>query len=363
MARAGLHWLLGICGAVLACEVCFRILPVSTSTETGRYVDPLIVTYPPFHQWTTATGWDLRNVQRHRANNFGFVAHRDFKHDAQAVALIGDSFVESSMLAAHDRPDAQLEQSLGGRPVFALGGPGSALLDYAERVRFAVERFGVRDVVILMERGDVRQSLCGSGNIHGPCLDPQTLAPRNESQPPPGIVKRSLRHSAFAQYLVSQLKLRPERLWHQALAQSRPVIPETPSGDLRASSAASASGEPKREVDAVSNAFFERVCGLIRGHLVIVLDTDREALYRGSSTADPDRDRFIALARANGALVIDTEPLFRAHLAHSPLKLDVGPYDGHFNSLGVHIVMGAAADALLSSPVPDQPHCRRSSKG
>ena len=62
--------------------------------------------------------------------------------------------------------------------------------------------------------------------------------------------------------------------------------------------------------------------------------------------SDAARARFISQARAAGAIVIDTEPLFRAELARSPLKLDVGPYDGHFNALGVRIVMEAAADAL-----------------
>ncbi|SFC66212.1 hypothetical protein SAMN05216344_12836 [Polaromonas sp. OV174] len=59
------------------------------------------------------------------------------------------------MLAAPDRPGAQLERALGTRPVSAMGNPGTALVDYAERIRFAHTHFGVRDFVVLMERGDV----------------------------------------------------------------------------------------------------------------------------------------------------------------------------------------------------------------
>jgi len=77
---------------------------------------------------------------------------------------------------------------------------------YAERIRHAHDNFGVRDFVILMERGDVKQSLCGSGNVNGPCLDAQTLAPRVETIAPPGTVKKIFRHSALAQYVFGQLR-------------------------------------------------------------------------------------------------------------------------------------------------------------
>lgn len=337
-------WLTGIAGFVLVLELLFRILPVSSSTATGYYTDPLILTYPPHHRWTVSTGWDLRNAQTLEANNLGYVAGRDFERNEQAVALVGDSFVEASMLAAADRPGTQLEHALNSRPVYAMGSPGTALLDYAERIRFAHVKFDVRDFVVVMERGDVKQSLCGSGNVNGPCLDPKTLAPRVETLPPAGTAKRIFRHSALAQYLFSQLKFSPQKLWRQALPPSHPVALTAPgmgrAGWINASEAA------MPDVDAVTNAFFARVKPHVTGQLVIVIDSDRSALYHGQMKPDPARARFIQLARAAGATVIDTEPLFRAHLARSPLKLDVGPYDGHLNALGVSLIAQAAAGTL-----------------
>lgn len=346
MARTALHFLLGATGFLLACEIVLRVVPVSTSTMTGYHLDPLIITYPAHHAWTVSTGWDLRNAQRHRSNNAGFLAHRDFEADARAVALIGDSFVEASMLAADDRPGQQLERALGDRPVFTMGGPGSSLLDYAQRIGLAQSRYGVRDFVLLLERGDVRQSLCGSGNIHGPCLDHVTFAPRTETQPPPNATKRILRHSALAQYVFGQLKFDMGRLWRQAIAQSRPVTAAVPVGigNRTAQDAAADSSSPG--LDAVVSTFFARIEGKVGGRLIIVLDSDRAALYRGEPGTDAARTQFINLARAAGAIVIDTEPLFRAQLERSPLKLDVGPSDGHLNALGVRIVTLAAAQAL-----------------
>ena len=332
---------------LLACETALRFLPVSTSTETGYYFDPLILTYPAHHDWMSSTGWDLRNAQRQRSNNVGFLAARDFAPNARAVALIGDSYVEASMLPAEERPSAQLEAAIGDRPVFALGGPGSALLDYAERIRFASERFDVQDFVVLVERGDLRQSLCGSGHVHGPCLDRRTLEPRVETQAPPGLAKRVLRHSALAQYLFGQLKLSPRRLWRQVLAQARPVTPPAPANRVPGSTAPRSASDPaSAAADAVTAAFFDRIRGRVQGKLVIVIDGDRRAIYSGRPTVDPERARFIDLARAAGAIVVDADPLFRAQLERSPLKLDVGPYDAHLNALGAAVVARAAGEAL-----------------
>lgn len=346
MLRIIYFWICGLVGFLLLLELLFRVLPVSSSTETGYYTDPLILTYPPHQCWTASTGWDLRNAQTLVANNVGYAADRDFTRNAQAVALVGDSFIEASMLAATDRPGSQLERALHARPVYAMGIPGTSLLDYAERIRFAQMQFGIRDFVVLMERGDVVQSLCGSGNVHGPCLDAKTLAPRTETLPPANKAKQVLRHSALAQYLFSQLKFNPQRLLPPSLiSHSQPVTVASPGGGGRTPSTADAESA-LHTVEAVTRIFFERIKPHVAGRLVIVLDSDRTALEHGPLKPDPPRERFIELARAAGALVIDTVPLYQAHSARSALKLDVGPYDGHLNALGISLTMQAAASAL-----------------
>lgn len=348
MTRAIGLGLAGCIGFLLALEMIFQILPVSSSTETGYYTDPKILTYPPNHKWIMSTGWDLRNAQTLKANNLGYPASRDFERNDRAVGLIGDSFVESSMLTAADRPGAQLERLLVSRPVFAMGGPGTALLDYAERVRFAHQNLGVRDFVILMERGDVKQSLCGSGNINGPCLDAKTFEPRTETHSAPGFAKRIFRHSALAQYVFSQLRFTPQRVWQQARTPMHTANTALAvlglEGDKTGSNHPPAATAPY--VDVVVTTFFDRVKPHVQGKLLIIIDSDRTALYSGKSLPDPARTRFIQLAQSRGAVVIDTEPLFRAHLAQSKLKIDVSPNDGHLNEIGINIVMQAAVAAL-----------------
>jgi hypothetical protein len=353
--------LLGTLGAALALELLFRLLPVSTATQMGYALDPLILNYPPQHRWVASTGWDLRRPKTLQANNVGFVAEHDFGVNPQALALIGDSFVDASMLDANERPAAQLERILGdGQLVYAMGSPGSALLDYAERLRYAYQRFGVRNFVILMEDSDVRQSFCGSGNNHGPCLDGKTFAARIETLPPPSAAKRLLRHSALAQYVVGQLKVDFAQLAANAFKRelpklageeggATPAAPARSTAEVGAARVLSAVGQAR--VTAVTDIFWQRIAAFApQAHIVFVVDGGRSATSTaaGGALSDLELERrlFIAIARARGYTVVDGEQVFAEHMATSPLSLSVSPQDGHMNGYAVGLLMRATAQAL-----------------
>ncbi len=342
--------LAGVLATLLALELLLRVLPASTATMSGYYFDPDLLTYPARHRWTISTGWDLRNPQSLASNNFGFAADNDFVPNPKAVALVGDSFVEASMLDAPLRPGAQLEVLLGGtRPVYAFGSPGTSLLDYAQRVRFASERFGIRDFVIWLERGDAVQALCGSGNVQSRCLNAASLEPRIERRPEPTWLKRIARHSALAQYLSGQLKLRGNVFLKSMLKRSPPDDAEAPTSvaDAARSPAAPESvHRGRRVVEAVLENFFAQAGPYLVGRTIFIVDD-----YRGEALRDPkevlfQRQYLIDSLRARGVEVVDLAPVYRLHKDRSPLSLDVGPYDGHLNALGVQLVMEQVASRL-----------------
>lgn len=344
MLRSTAFFLLGALLALSAVEASLRLLPVSTSTRTGYYIHPLILTYPPHYKFTVSTGWNLRNAQHHRTNNYGFLTHHDFAPNPQAIALIGDSFVEANMLAEPDRLSGQLESLLGPQPVFALGEPGTSLLDYAERARFARERFGVRNFIFVIERGDVRETLCGSGNIHGPCLNPDTLELRIETQPPAGFLKRIFRESALAQYLFAQIKIDPS-----ALFRSPKTAPPLQTQSRRPSGPEDV---PLEKADRIIEAFFS---SLPRGdgeHFLLIFDSDRDRLLETPTADAPVRNRFIQLVQQAGFEVIDTVPLFRNFLRTTGLSLNVAPFDKHWNREANRLVAEAVALKLNAVKKP-----------
>lgn len=361
---------LGVAATLVALELVLRVLPSSSATLSGYHIHPKILTYPPGHQWTFSTGWDLRNPQSLRANNLGFLAERDFVPDPQAVAVIGDSFVEAPMLDPPYRSPEQLADALRrSRPVYGMGGSGSSTLDYAERVCFAAERLQVRDFVVLLEASDVRQSLCGSGNVHAPCLDRNTLEPRTELHQAPSAIKRIARHSALAQYVFGQLKANPERLLERAFARSVPVEPGNEKAHAAAATASAppavrtpppevATPQQMAMVRAVGEAFLARAQPCVRGQLVLLMDGRREnqpppVERQIVREVRAERRAFIDWMRERqppGFTVIDADAMYHEFTSHSPLALVVGPYDAHLNRIGLNLLMNSAAQVLMAPP-------------
>ena len=349
MGRKLLSFLAGIAVILILAEATLRLLPVSTATMSGYHHDPDLITYPSHHRWRMATGWDLRNPQTLTANNWGFAAEHDFNPDPDAVALIGDSYVEASMLDPTDRPASQLQTLLGGtRKVYSMGTPGTALLDYAQRIRVASEKFQVQDVVLLLERFDARQAVCGSGNVVSRCLDAATLKPRIERLPPPSPLTTVARHSALAQYMMGQLRFKPAALVKAVFTRATPeIMPSASSSSLPSAPNTAQVIVAHKMVDAVVDEFFARVAGLPLHKLVVVMDGRRTGPPEKRELIDEERAHLMQRLRERGAIVHDMEPRYAEHARTSSRSLVVGPYDGHLNPLGVRLAMEAAATSLL----------------
>ncbi len=329
----------GVAVAALCLEGMLRLLPVSTSTLLGYHFDERLLTYPAHHRFVTSSGWDFENAQHHAANNVGFVSQVDFEPNPAAVALIGDSFVEASMLPAADRLDARLRE-FSDRPVYAFGAPGSALLDYAERVRFASERFGIETFVIVIEEGDVMQSFCGSGQVHGRCVEPRTLQSLDYQQPSPGTAKRILRHSALMQYLVSQLKLDPIA-WISGLRHS--LEPAAPA-------AAAPADDRSNAVIAVIDEFFAKTSLCKMAQCLLVLEDRTVAGFERNAMQRLGREYLLKVAPEFGFSILDVGPELRDFTSQTGLSLAVSPRDRHWNRSAIEKVAAAAARELRSRP-------------
>ncbi|TVT75576.1 MAG: hypothetical protein FHP92_11510 [Denitromonas halophila] len=333
--RPALYLLLGGLLTVIGLELTLRLLPVSSATMVDYHVSPTILTYPPHHDFTVSTGWDMKNAQRLRSNNVGFVDTQDFVPNPSAIAVIGDSFVEANMLAPDQRVGPALARVLNNATVYSLGGPGSSLLDYAERAQLASQQWGVQRFVFVLEVGDVRQALCGSGNHQGPCINPGSGALEAFRLPAASGLKTWARHSALAQYVFSQLKFNPSALL--ASLGSKKTAPQKGGNQSDPVSPQLARAIITRFLDALPSTAQPPVL-LIDG-------------ARGRSSTETNWNlAHMALlkemAKAAGARVIDLAPRFDAWHATSALSLEVGPYDGHWNPIGHQIAAEAAAEAL-----------------
>jgi hypothetical protein len=338
-----------ISGAILAAalaELVLRLLPTPTASMTGYRLDPHILNYPPHHKWQVATGWDLRNAHTLVSNNLGFPVAEDFVADPSVVGLVGDSFIEANMLDQTDRPATQLARALAPRRgVHSLGLPGSSLMDYGQRIRWAHHKLGLRDFVILIESSDLRASYCGSGNTHSPCLDRKTLAYREEPAADPSGFKQLARHSALAQYVVGQLRFDAHRLWRQTFSR---LVPVEESQSRVAVSQNTPAPQPRLDfATAVVDRFFADMdaLGPGLGRLVFAVSGDTTVAHTASAVErqelEAERQHFLRLAHARGMTVVDLEPSFEKFRSTHKHAIVVAPTDRHLNRLGVAVLVQA----------------------
>jgi hypothetical protein len=157
--------------------------------------------------------------------------------------------------------------------------------------------------------GDVRQSICGSGNVHSrlPRSD-RTLAPSGSSDRPnhpldPCVSQgtRHLRNTCAGQLKVDRSG-QVDGAGLSALAAARGMAP-TPLRRRRHAAAARQPGSPQARARGrpgfVTDAFFERVAAAAQGRMVLFVDGRRSA--RQGPTSVPDRSNATCLREAGCA--------------------------------------------------------------
>lgn len=334
MERLG--WAVAGAGAMLlAAEILLRLLPTPTATLIGAYVDRHVTTYRPGLQFRTATGWALLNAQTHRANAHGFIPDRAFTPSSDAVALIGDSLIEQSMLPAEQRLASILQESRKGRSVFAMGLGGSSLFDYLERIRYARDRLGVRSFWVVIERSDIRQSRCDGGDYFDACLrDSQRIERKDKGARNP--LRDLLARSALLQYFVGTLRFSPERF----LAIFGKSVPRAGADVSRAPAVLSAADS------AVIERFLTELRLETRGSVGLILDPEIGDLRRGEGFGDPALAQLYRRAAEGGIAVVHPRRALAQYAQATGLDMRVGPYDSHWNARANCVIAQTILDSL-----------------
>lgn len=332
-----LTWLLVGAGAMLAAmEIVLRLLPTPTATLSGTYVAPHVTTYPPGHEFRSATGWSFLNPQSHRANAHGFIPDRPFHPTKTAVALVGDSLVEESMLPVEQRLASILEDFRGGASVFSMGFGGSSLFDYLERIRYARDSIGLTTFWIVVERADIRESACEGGSYYDACLDAGGAIIRPEHGRRKAV-RDVLARSALLQYFVGVLRLSPGRFL--AIFRSSRMADD------------SARNSPPRVVaspmeSAVVERFLHEVQQLSADRVGLVLDPEIGDLGRGEPFGNPALALLYRRAREMGIPVVHPRRALAEYSAATGLDMRVGPYDAHWNVRANCVIAQEVLDTL-----------------
>ena len=161
-------------------------------------------------------------------NNFGYVAPFDYQRGADAIVVLGDSYVESMMNPYEQTLQANIQRAV--RPDLAVlnfGSSGSSLADYLGMATLVRAAFKPEWVVVLITEGDYREGFARSpGYFHWSDRPPEltALTPDRERR----AVDKIARRLGLVRYVRGNLRMSSRALF------GAPTVAKPRGADVRA---------------------------------------------------------------------------------------------------------------------------------
>ncbi len=355
--RAGLVNLSVVIGSILFlllfCEfVVFRFIWLAGDAPRLDFVEG-VVRYRP-HQHGV---WRIRNeiAAPYRINGQGWNSGRgDYAVERRAattrIALVGDSYVEALQVANTDSAAEVLERTLmqSGRPaeVYRFGISGAPLSQYVHMIEREVVHYRPDWIVVVVVHNDFdesyqfKQGRYTSSFMKFRVADGKVIG---ELPPTPwhfGAIE-FMRETATARFFLYRWQVRPQPIIDMLLPRAAGAAESPWAANVEIGSILAA----RRDVAAVADHAVARLAALAGGigaRLLIAMDGDRQAIYRGDA-ASPVLQLNGILAEAasrHGIAFLDLHPRFAADWAAHHRRFDFDA-DGHWNERG-HSVAAAA---------------------
>jgi hypothetical protein len=334
---------------LLAAELVLQLLPVSEGT-VNRPVDEEhpVLSFEPDDDVVYSRDWNFSLVNHFRINEQGFVNDYDYDADpaTPVLAVIGDSYVEATMVPYEETLQGRLEHDArsrygGGFRVYSFGASGAPLSQYLVYAKHAQDHYNVQSMVFVIIANDFDESMPryathpafhvfnadGSGRYE--------LVLPHDYVPVGGV----LRHSALVRYLHFHLKVTA------AWAKLRGLFARRDAQVRYAdNTAADASERRMHDARAAVDAFLQLLptyAGLPSQNIALVVDGPRGSLYDVQSLAELPtggyfqraRGYLMEQARERGFEVLDMAPYFFAEHRKTGVRFE-WPTDGHWNSEG-----------------------------
>lgn len=340
------------------CEfVVFRYIWLASDAPRLDFRDD-VVRYAPNQQGI----WRVRDeiAAPYRINAQGWNSGigdylRERRPGVARIAVVGDSFVEALQVAYGDSLAEVLARVLtaGGQPaeVYRFGISGAPLSQYVYMVEREVTGYRPDWIVVNVVHNDFDESYkfvqgrytssfmkfrVADGKVTGE-LPPTPWRPR---------LIETLRQIATGRFLLYRWQVRPQVLVNLVLTR--------PAGIAEGSIAANVNNSrvlaDRRGVEAVADHAAARLTALassIGARLLIVMDGDRDAIYRGQAESPAlALNRIMAEAAERHRIAfLDLQPLFAADWVAHHRRFNFYA-DGHWNKLGHSIVGHAVAERI-----------------
>jgi lysophospholipase L1-like esterase len=338
------------------CEfVVFRFVWLASDAPRLDYVEG-VIRYAPNQAGT----WRVRDeiAAPYRVNGQGWNSGvADYPRERRAgtlrVAVIGDSFVDAMQVAntasLAEVTERALNQRAGVAEVFRFGISGAPLSQYVHMAEREAARYRPDWIVVNVVHNDFGESYqFVQGRYTSSFMKFRVEDGKVVGELPPtpwrsGVVE-TLRLTATARFLLYRWQVRPQALIDWFLPRPAAALDPT-FGQWAANVNIGRVLAAQREVAAVAEHAVARLAAIASGvdaRLLVVVDGDRHAIYRGDAdSAALALNRILnAAAERHGIAFLDLHAVFAEHWAVHRRRFNFET-DGHWNELG-HAVVGAA---------------------
>jgi hypothetical protein len=347
---------------LLLCEfVVFRFIWLASDAPRLAYANE-VVRYAPNQQGV----WRLRNevAAPYRINaqgwNSGAGEYMRERHTGIArIAVVGDSYVEALQVAHNASFAEALGRALGESgartEIYRFGMSGAPLSQYVHMVEREVVGYRPDWIVVSVVHNDFDESFrFVQGRYTSSFMKFRMEDGKVAGELPPTPWRPgwgdTLRLTATARFFLYRWQVRPQPIIDLFLPRQDGGGESPWAGNVEIGRIL----EMQRDVAAAADHAVERLAALAAAadaRLLMVIDGDRHAIYRGDAASPAlALNRILAnAAERHRAAFLDLHPVYAAHWAAHHRRFDFEA-DGHWNELGHSIVGTAIADRIRQAP-------------
>ncbi len=267
-------------------------------------------------------------------NGSGFASNVEYEKDVENIAIIGDSYVESTMT----KPGLRYHELLNSRSslgVYGYGRAGADVGEYMAVAQWVTRQWNPSAIIFNMTETDISNAGTGGRGNHllkskdGECI---LEATKRED----GNLMHLVKKSNLLRYFLYNLDFTQ---WYMNIFKK-----SIPSHQV---SKVLDHGTQREQQAALGKCFLDQIssyANLPKNRILFVIDAHRANIYKGVAYKTRDIDIFATMAEQEGFPVIRLDGMFKAAYEATNQRADRSPRDWHWNEAGQALVAKAICD-------------------